>query len=120
MKIEPEDYEKFSDRVYSLAGLHKCGYDKSKLSEGMRVVLLREPNNPFDKNAIRVEERATRTLIAYLPREVAAVMAPKLDLKTFPFKAELRKLTKEENGATFSVWGVRVQFYRPKANASVQ
>ena len=50
----------------------------AKLQVGEQIVLRREPHNPFDANAIRVE-RLTCEQIGYIDRYKAASLAPLYD-----------------------------------------
>src|SRR3954470_21608575 len=55
---------------------------KVKAEDGLGCVLFRERDNPHDENAIKVliDDDPYRELhIGYLPRKVAAVIAPKWD-----------------------------------------
>ena len=49
------------------------------LKLGETIVLKREPNNPYDSNAIRVERLSDGKQIGYLKREKAALLAPMFD-----------------------------------------
>ena len=50
----------------------------AQLTEGEQLWLLREPHNPYDRNAIRVE-RQNGQQIGYLSREFATSLAPEFD-----------------------------------------
>ena len=47
---------------------------------GEEVLLVREPNNPYDRNAIQVKN-ISRHQVGHIPRTVASVLAPLLDQK---------------------------------------
>jgi len=81
------------------------------LSEGERVSLIREPDNPFDPNAIKVI-RWDRQQIGYLDRELAKILAPRMDYYGRPIKATVKRLT----GGCYpgSSLGVVVRFYLPE------
>lgn len=49
-----------------------------EISVGTPLLLIREPDNPYDTNAIRVMTVIGRS-IGYVQREVAAIVAPKID-----------------------------------------
>lgn len=49
------------------------------LTTGEIVLLIREPDNKFDENAIRVETRDTKIKLGYIPRKIAAVLAMEMD-----------------------------------------
>ena len=44
-----------------------------------RLQLVRQPNNPYDENAIEIRWRNGRILLGYLPRDHAKKVAPLLD-----------------------------------------
>ena len=43
------------------------------------LTLLREPNNKYDPNAIRVHDSMDDLMLGHVPAPVAAVLAPKID-----------------------------------------
>ncbi|KAI8963341.1 SNF2 family N-terminal domain-containing protein [Daldinia sp. FL1419] len=53
-------------------------YYSGVVNPGERVLCRREPNNPFDKNAIRVDN-VMRNQIGHIPAKVAAKLAPYID-----------------------------------------
>ena len=58
-----------------------CRYYNGYITSGESVLLIREPSNPYDSNAIRVDNvRSER--IGHIPRQVAAKLAPFLDSKS--------------------------------------
>ena len=58
-----------------------CRYYNGYITSGESVLLIREPSNPYDSNAIRVDNvRSER--IGHIPRQVAAKLAPLLDSKS--------------------------------------
>jgi SWI/SNF-related matrix-associated actin-dependent regulator of chromatin subfamily A3 len=67
----------FGDHETQLVGLrHYCG----TITSGDRVVLVREPLNPYDANAIKVNNsRAVQ--VGHIKRETAAAFAPLMDKK---------------------------------------
>jgi single-stranded-DNA-specific exonuclease len=81
------------------------------LSDGERVSLIREPDNAFDVNAVKVV-RWDRQQIGFLDRELAKIMAPKMDRYGGSFKATVIRLT----GGYYpgSSLGVDVRFYMPE------
>jgi single-stranded-DNA-specific exonuclease len=81
------------------------------LTEGERVSLIREPDNPFDSNAVKVV-RWDHQQIGYLDRELARILAPKMDFYRRPIKATVKRLT----GGCYpgSGLGVVVRFYMPE------
>ena len=62
-----------------LAGFRHAAADDlwSELREGDRLALIREPDNSFDSNAIRVEWRGRK--LGYVPRRENAALAWALD-----------------------------------------
>ncbi len=81
------------------------------LTEGERVSLIRDPDNPFDPNAVKVV-RWDRQQIGFLDRELAKIMAPKMDRYGGSFKATVSRIT----GGYYpgSSLGVEVRFYLPE------
>lgn len=66
----------FNRRQNFLCGLQSAA--KARLS------LVREPGNPHDANAIKIlANTGKRFMVGYVPREVAAVLAPVMDAKGF-------------------------------------
>jgi single-stranded-DNA-specific exonuclease len=81
------------------------------LTEGERLSLIRDPDNPFDPNAVKVV-RWDRQQIGFLDRELARIMAPKMDRYGGTFVATVKRVT----GGDFprSCLGVVVRFYLPE------
>lgn len=52
--------------------------DNGMALSGELVRLIREPTNPYDRNAIRVDNSGG-TQVGHVPKEVAAVLAPLVD-----------------------------------------
>jgi DNA-binding response OmpR family regulator len=74
-----EDFIKDGKFTFGVVGI---GYENREenikyAKEGDSVILRREPNNPHDKNAIRVLTRSGKEL-GYVPREFAEQIAPKM------------------------------------------
>ncbi|HXG72126.1 MAG TPA: HIRAN domain-containing protein [Gemmatimonadaceae bacterium] len=63
----PDDLHALSD-IYALPG-----------SEKVAAVLLREPENPYDPNAIAVHVPALGNRIGHIPRDLAVRLAPEMD-----------------------------------------
>ena len=82
-----------------------------QLVVGEEVYLVREPDNPFDGNAVKVC-RGNDQQIGYLDRYLAATISPQLDQCGEPVKAVVSALT----GGFYpgSNIGVLVQFVLPK------
>jgi hypothetical protein len=69
-------------RVASVAGAgahHADVLDDDAFAPGRRLVLRREPDNPHDPNAISVRDAAGDRQAGWVPRELAAVLAPAFD-----------------------------------------
>lgn len=62
------------------------------IAPGEQLILKREPDNPYDPNAIQVVVPATREMIGYLDRDYARIIAPPLD-EGDRFAATVSKLT---------------------------
>jgi hypothetical protein len=64
----------------------------ARLAIGEEILLKREPTNPYDRNAIRVE-RQNEQQIGYINRYLAAAIAPFLDAYHKPVPANIQYLT---------------------------
>ena len=62
------------------------------LTQWEQVYLIREPDNAFDSNAIRVQ-RWDHQQVGYLNRELAKILAPRMDRYGRPVKATVTVLT---------------------------
>ena len=51
----------------------------TQLSENHPLTLLREPDNKFDENAIKVLDSLDDLMLGYVPKEIAKSLAPKID-----------------------------------------
>lgn len=75
-------------RVVGSFAISGFEYTIKRLKPGMRTKLVREPDNPHDSNAIRVEAPfIDGEKLGYIPRTEAAVFAPQID-----------------SGITFAAW----------------
>ena len=63
--------------IYRIAGTSFCQDAVAKLQEGNVVTLVREPNNAFDKNAIRID--FINEKIGYIPRIENEELAQDMD-----------------------------------------
>ncbi len=86
------------------------------LSVKERVWLRREPHNPHDRNAIRVE-RQNGQQIGYISRDIAAILASHFDNYGKPVLAVVTALTGEER--PYSNRGVRIRFDVPEPSPPV-
>ena len=69
-------------RVASVAGAgahHADVLDDDAFAPGRRLVLRREPDNAHDPNAISVRDAAGDRQAGWVPRELAAILAPAID-----------------------------------------
>ena len=64
----------------------------SRMSIGEKILLKREPNNPYDHNAIRVE-RSNGQQIGYLNRHLASTLATIFEAHCQPVPAYVHCLT---------------------------
>ncbi len=87
----------------------------AQLSVGEQVQLRREPANPHDPNAIRVE-RQNGQQIGYISRFEAAMFAPLLDAKGGLLPATVTDLT--GGYSALSSRGVKIRFTLPEAGSS--
>lgn len=72
----------FANRQKYLAGL--ASLERANKKNTARITLSREYNNKFDANAIRVYVHfasGAHVQVGYLPRELAAILAPIMDNK---------------------------------------
>lgn len=72
-----------------------------EMSTGERLELVREPDNPYDANAVRVEWRGRK--LGYIPRRDNAVVARQLD-RGAALEARVTQLRENRNRS------VRVEF----------
>ena len=81
------------------------------LTQWEQVFLIREPDNAFDLNAIKVQ-RWDHQQVGYLNRELAKILAPRMDRYGRPVKATVTALT----GGYYpgSSLGVMVRFRMPE------
>ena len=82
----------------------------ASLQYGEAVVLKREPSNRYDANAIRVE-RVDGAQIGYLPKELAARIAPVMDACGEPLHGTVSWLT--GSGSHGYSLGVIIRFQLP-------
>ena len=82
---ETEELFKYGDMPAKVVGVQ---YYRGYASAGEQVVLRRDPNDPYDSNAIRVDNVAN-TQIGHIPRRIAAKLAPFMDNRALHFEGEL-------------------------------
>lgn len=82
-----------------------------QLKVGEEIYLVRDPHNPYDQNAIKVLTRNGRQ-VGFLNRNIAAVLAARLDHYGQPVKAIVSELT----GGYYvgSILGASVKFDIPE------
>jgi hypothetical protein len=105
---------------------------RENLSEGQRVFLIREPANAYDPNAVclcimvrdgRLEQQGETTLtlpcldIGYVPRDVAAEMAPLLDAGYRHIANCVKILTQAARGP---IPVIDASLYHPEGNAPAE
>ncbi|KAF2209887.1 hypothetical protein CERZMDRAFT_46189 [Cercospora zeae-maydis SCOH1-5] len=83
--IGSEDMHLYGDMDTKIVG---CQYYRGYSNRGEHVLLKREPGNPYDSNAIRVDNVA-HTQIGHIPRRVAEKMAKYMDNRSLRFEAQL-------------------------------
>jgi hypothetical protein len=88
---------------------------------GDALLLVREPNNPFDPNAIQVkrivygdteDKHRLGEQIGYVSRELAEKLAPKMDHEGFVLMAWIMEVTGGESHESLGV-NIQVEEYRP-------
>jgi len=84
-------------------------YTIKHLEPNMRAKLVREPDNPHDSNAIRVEAPFIRgEKLGYIPRTEAAVFAPEID-SGITYAAWINSVDREKRQVFIDIYK-RVQF----------
>ena len=108
----PEEYHSGDLICTKAAGVtfHNRQAVLAKLVPGETIQLRREPHNPYDRNAIRVE-RLNGEQIGYLNRNMAARLAPFFKAHTEPVRGEVHSLIGAQ-GDGYSL-GVIITFYIP-------
>ena len=82
-----------------------------EMHEGDPLALVREPDNPFDANAIRVEWSGRK--IGYVPRNQNSALARELDAGA-AIDARIVKLAKHRNGRYLIGYDILVPLHRPR------
>ena len=80
-----------------------------KIRAGEVVLLIREPNNPYDENAIAVKSRSGLSL-GHIKRELAYELAPRLDRLGKPLEGKVLAVTGGDAGKSY---GVNISFNIP-------
>ena len=81
----------------------------NKIRTGETVLLIREPNNPYDENAIAVKTRSGLSL-GHIKRELAYELAPRLDSLSRPLEGKVLAVTGGDAGKSY---GVNISFNIP-------
>ncbi|KAG6819869.1 hypothetical protein H0H93_007803 [Arthromyces matolae] len=78
--VEDISEEESVDELYTIMNTNVVGiqYYKGLVGPGEQVLLVREPKNPYDRNAIQVKNIG-QVQVGHLPRTVATKLAPLLD-----------------------------------------
>ena len=92
----------FDGRQDIIEELSDCGM----LNSGQSLFLKREPENPYDRNAIAILHPSTMQQLGYIEKNLAAEMAAKMDTGT-RYSAEVSQLT----GGTGYRYGVNIILY---------
>lgn len=108
----PEEYRSGSLICTKVAGVTFDNRQAilAKLVYGETIQLRREPENPYDRNAIRVE-RLNGEQIGYLNRSMAARLAPFFKAHKDPVRGAVHNLIGSQ-GYGYSL-GVIISFYIP-------
>ncbi|PPJ54891.1 hypothetical protein CBER1_06022 [Cercospora berteroae] len=83
--IGSEDMHLYGDLDTKIVG---CQYYRGYSNRGEHVLLKREPGNPYDSNAIRVDSVA-HTQIGHIPRRIAEKLAKYIDNRSLRAEAQL-------------------------------
>ena len=115
-----EDFGEEADiphACFPIAGLQYYDYDRVddligriRPARGDRLLLVRQPDNPYDGNAVEVRWRNGRLLLGHLPRKIAAQIAPMLDAGSAVRCFAMNSGT----GAGWSVWVLLVSNRLPE------
>ena len=81
------------------------------LTQWEQVYLIREPENEFDSNAVKVV-RWDKQQVGYLNKELAKIVAPRIDRLGRPIKGTVTRLTGGYSSA--SSLGAEVRFRMPE------
>jgi single-stranded-DNA-specific exonuclease len=81
------------------------------LTQWEQIYLIREPDNAFDANAVKVQ-RWDHQQFGYLNRELAKILAPRMDRLGRPIKGTVIRLIGGYSSA--SSLGVEVRFRMPE------
>ena len=81
------------------------------LTQWEQVYLIREPENEFDSNAVKVV-RWDKQQVGYLNKELAKIVAPRIDRLGRPIKGTVTRLT--GGYSSVSSLGVEVRFRMPE------
>ncbi|KNZ72866.1 Putative SWI/SNF-related matrix-associated actin-dependent regulator of chromatin subfamily A member 3-like 1, partial [Termitomyces sp. J132] len=78
--IEETPDEEIADELYCSMKTNVVGiqYYKGLVGPGEQVLLIREPGNPYDRNAVQVKN-ISQVQVGHLPRQLVAKLAPLLD-----------------------------------------
>ncbi|KIM40208.1 hypothetical protein M413DRAFT_28716 [Hebeloma cylindrosporum] len=96
--------EEIVDELYcnlttSVVGIQ---YYKGLVGPGEEVLLVREPHNPYDRNAIQVKN-ISRVQVGHLPRNVASKLAPLLDRRAVTVEGVINDGNLGSRGYTLSI-----------------
>lgn len=84
----------------------------ASLDPSEEVQLVRDPDNPHDANAIRVELASTSEQIGFIDRATAAELAGRLDELGGLWSASIVRIC--HNGTEDSILGVEIGFELPE------
>eukprot|EP01060_Flectonema_neradi_P028600 TRINITY_DN38477_c0_g1_i1.p1 TRINITY_DN38477_c0_g1~~TRINITY_DN38477_c0_g1_i1.p1 ORF type:complete len:162 (+),score=29.40 TRINITY_DN38477_c0_g1_i1:55-486(+) len=74
----------------TVAGSSYYDFDAAKVHSGSPILLLREPSNKYDANAIKVVQlNDEKTQLGHLPRGLSCVLAPLMDAKIIHLEAHI-------------------------------
>lgn len=94
--------------VYSVVGVTQYQPAIKRMTEGERVVLSPEPDNPYDSHAVAVRDRAGDTL-GYLPRAIAARFTDSTAQHSPEWEAKIAELYEfTPQGASESIVSVKI------------
>lgn len=106
--VEAENYVQTDSFYTKVAGV-SFGNTQSllpNLKRGMKLDFFREPTNPYDNNAIRIECQGKA--IGHLSRYVAEQLAPKIDSGNIYITGKIKEIT---GGGTNEYYGCNIEVF---------
>lgn len=87
-----------------------------QLKQGEQIFLVREKDNQYDKNAVRVQNKAGEHL-GYLKKELSEVFAPRMDSGGFDYECFVKEVTGGDEKGKMNI-GINIIILEKAKNAS--